>query len=123
MPDPLPVAKLIIWYGHSCRVLVPSCQDSGSTNEIAFMRIATCPKDYGPHTTHYVTMLLSYISKLFGSNDGDYFTWKSSLESYRGVHGYTSLRENQLLVIKHFMRSCDVFVSMPTYSEKSLCNC
>ena len=37
--------------------------------------------------------------------------------------GYTSLMKNQLLVVIHFVRDCDVFVCMQTGREKSLCNC
>ena len=38
------------------------------------------------------------------------------------VLGYTSLRENQLLV-KYFARGFGGFMSMPTGSEKSFCYC
>lgn len=37
--------------------------------------------------------------------------------------GYTALKPYQKLVVKHFVRGSDVFVSMPTGSGKSLCYC
>ena len=48
--------------------------------------------------------------------------WKT-LRVAAEVLGYTSMRENQLLIIKHYTRGCDVFVSMPTDSKKLLCYC
>ena len=33
------------------------------------------------------------------------------------------VRQNQPLVVMHFLRGCGVFVSMPTGSEKSPCYC
>ena len=74
--------------------------------------------------SHYVTMTLNYVSESFGSNDRDYSTHgKAVWKSYRGgtkVLRYKSLRENQLLVVKHCMRGCDIYVSMPPSREIAL---
>ena len=37
--------------------------------------------------------------------------------------GYTELRSNQALVVKHFLKGKDIFVSLPTGSGNSLCYC
>ena len=37
--------------------------------------------------------------------------------------GYSELRKNQELVVRHFLSERDVFVSLPTGSGKSLCYC
>ena len=37
--------------------------------------------------------------------------------------GYSELRPNQELAVKHFLCGHDVFVSLPTRSSKSLCYC
>ena len=37
--------------------------------------------------------------------------------------GYSELRPNQELAVKHFLRGHDVFVSLPTGSNKILCHC
>ena len=37
--------------------------------------------------------------------------------------GYSALRSNQELVVRHFLRGNDVFVSLPTGSGKSSCYC
>ena len=37
--------------------------------------------------------------------------------------GYSELRKNQELVVRHFPRERDVFVSLPTGSGKSVCYC
>ena len=37
--------------------------------------------------------------------------------------GYSALRPNQELVVKHFLRGSEAFVSLPTGSGKSLCYC
>ena len=37
--------------------------------------------------------------------------------------GYSALRPNQELVVRHFLQGSDAFVSLPTGSGKSLCYC
>ena len=37
--------------------------------------------------------------------------------------GYSQLREQQRVVVEHFIEGNDVFVSLPTGSGKSLCYC
>ena len=94
-------------------------------NEIAAVKIVTYPKEL--FTARYpLYYQQSYVSEWFVRMMRRLYTAEklgSAIGKATKVLGYTSWGKTNYLSLKHFLRGSDVFVSMPTGSQKLLYYC
>ena len=81
-----------------------SCRNVGSANQIT--------EELRSHDNHTQASSTPY--------NGDEEDNGEAIASATEKLGYSELRKNQELVVRHFLRERDVFVSLPTGSGKSL---
>ena len=99
------------------------CRNVGSANQIAELLISYGIKSSARRQKMYVLRcmytVLTWLTdpwltpKLVGK----------AISYATKAFGYSELRPNQELAVKHFFRGHDVFVSLPIGSGKSLCYC